>query len=198
VEIHSRAEFLNLAGLVEGGTVVAALLLAWLLGVSPWELLHWRWDALAIGVLATLPMFSLFFIATGPREVATEMLGAALDSCHWYDLVLLAALAGVGEELLFRGVLQPWLAGWNPTFAFFAANIVFGLIHAVTPTYALLATGVGMYLSWLTFGVGEPNLWRAIIAHGVYDAMAFAFIVREYRKKQRQRAAGEEEISEAE
>jgi membrane protease YdiL (CAAX protease family) len=187
VEVRSRAEFLNLAGLVEGGTVVAALGLAWLLGVSPWELLHWRWDALAVGVLATLPMSSMFMIATGPREVATEMLGAALESCRWYDLVLLAALAGVGEELLFRGVLQPWLAGWHPLFAFFATNIVFGLVHAVTPAYALLATGVGMYLSWLTFGIGEPNLWRAIIAHGVYDAVAFAFIVREHRKRRKQR-----------
>ena len=144
MEINSRAEFLNLAGLVEGGTILAALAGGWLLGISPWESMPWQWEAAGLGLLATLPMLGLFFIATGPRTVATELLGAALSQCRWYDLILLAALAGVGEELLFRGVLQPWLALWHPTWAFVLTNIAFGLLHAVTPTYALLAVGVGM------------------------------------------------------
>jgi len=133
--------------------------------------------------VGTLPLLGLFYVAKGPRTVATEMLGEALSRCYWYDWILLAALAGVGEELLFRGVLQLWLSEWNPTFAFIAANIAFGLMHAVAPSYALLTAGVGMYLSWLAYGIGEPNLWRAIIAHGVYDAIAFGLVVREYRRE---------------
>ena len=183
MEVTNRAEFLNLAGLVEGGTILTALAAGWLVGVSPWEVMVWRWDAVGIAVLATLPMLGLFFVAKGPRTVATEMLGEVLSRCHWYDWVVLAALAGVGEELLFRGVLQLWLSEWNPTFAFIATNVAFGLMHAVTPSYALLTAGVGMYLSWLVYGIGEPNLWRAIVAHGVYDAIAFGLIVREYRRK---------------
>ncbi len=184
MEISNRAEFLNVAGLVEGGTILAALGIGWLVGVSPWEVMVWQWDAAAIALLGTLPLLGLFFVAKGPRTVATEMLGEVLSQCHWYDWVLLAALAGVGEELLFRGVLQLWLSEWNPTFAFIATNIAFGLMHAVTPSYALLTAGVGMYLSWLAYGIGEPNLWRAIVAHGVYDAIAFGLIVREYRREQ--------------
>ncbi len=182
MEVTNRAEFLNLAGLVEGGTILTALAGAWLTGVSPWDVMVWRWDAAAIAVLGTLPLLVLFFVAKGPRTVATEMLGEALSRCHWYDWVMLAALAGVGEELLFRGVLQLWLAEWNPAFAFIATNIAFGLMHAVTPSYALLTAGVGMYLSWLAYGIGEPNLWRAILAHGLYDAIAFGLVVREYRR----------------
>jgi hypothetical protein len=36
----------------------------------------------------------------------------------------------------------------------------------------------------LTYGVGEPNVLRAIVAHGVYDAIAFRLIVLEHRRKQ--------------
>ena len=111
------------------------------------------------------------------------MLGAALSRCRWYDLIILAALAGFGEELLFRGMLQPWLAEWNVTFAFIATNVAFGLMHAVTPSYVIVAAGVGMYLSWLSYGIGEPNVLRAVIAHGVYDWIAFVLIIREFRRK---------------
>jgi len=182
VEITNRVEFLNLAGLVEGGTLLTALGWGWLVGVSPWETVHWRWEAVAVALLATLPMLAVFYVASGPRTVAIEMLGQALSRCRLYDLVVLAALAGFGEELLFRGVLQPWMAEWNAVFAFIVTNIAFGLMHAVTPSYALVAAGVGMYLSWLAYGIGEPNVLRAIIAHGVYDAIAFGLIVREYRR----------------
>lgn len=184
MEIRTRAEFLNVAGLVEGGTILAALAGGWLLGISPWESVSWQWRAVAISCIATLPMLGVFFVATGPRTVAVELLGQALSRCRWYDLVLLAALAGLGEELLFRGLLQPWLAQWSPVFGLIATNVAFGLLHAVTPAYALVAGGVGLYLSWLAYGVGEPNLLRAIIAHGVYDAIAFGLIVREYRRRQ--------------
>ncbi|MGD9853873.1 MAG: lysostaphin resistance A-like protein [Planctomycetaceae bacterium] len=193
MEIRNRAEFLNLAGLVEGGTLLLALGGGWLAGVSPWEAVSWRWEAVAVALLATLPMLGVFYVASGPRTAALEMLGGALSLCRWYDLILLAALAGLGEELLFRGVLQPWLAKWNPSIAFFATNVAFGLMHAVTPAYALVAAGVGMYLSWLAYGVGEPNLLRAIVAHGVYDAIAFGLIVREHRRKHAGRAGESEE-----
>lgn len=183
MEITNRGEFLNLAGLVEGGTIFLALCFGWLVGVWPLETVIWRWDAVLVALLGTLPILALFHVVSGPRTVAIEMLGEALSRCRWYDLVFLAALAGVGEELLFRGVLQPWLALWSPLFAFLATNIAFGLMHAVTPMYAVVAAGVGMYLSWLTYGIGEPNLLRAIIAHGAYDLIAFGLIVREYRQK---------------
>ncbi|MBX3439767.1 MAG: CPBP family intramembrane metalloprotease [Planctomycetaceae bacterium] len=183
--ITNRVEFLNLAGLVEGGTILVALGGGWLLGVSPWSSIAWSGEAVAVGLLATLPILGVFHLATGPRTVAVEMLGEALSRCRWYDLILLAALAGFGEELLFRGVLQPWLAQWSAPFAFLAANLAFGVMHAVTPSYALVATGVGMYLSWLAYGIGESNLLRAIIAHGVYDAIAFGLVVRQYRSTMR-------------
>ncbi len=89
----------------------------------------------------------------------------------------MSLLAGVGEELFFRGVLQPELISWTGTLAgLIAASVVFGLLHAITPTYALLATAVGAYLGWLALASG--NLLGPMIAHGVYDFFALAYLIR--------------------
>ncbi len=172
---RDRSEFLRLAGLVEGGTVLVALALGWLLGIRPFALLTWSWSALAWGILAVLPMLGVFLIAHSTRSLVVDMLGGPLSRCRSYDIVALAGLAGLGEELLFRGVLEPAIG-------FLTTNLLFGLVHAVTPLYAALATMFGMYLSWLTFHIdNSPNLLRAIVAHGLYDYIAFLLVIREYR-----------------
>ena len=70
-------------------------------------------------------------------------------------LGLLALGAGVGEETLFRAFLQAALCGGiadaapalPPTAAtaagLAASSVVFGYLHALTPTYFLFATGAG-------------------------------------------------------
>lgn len=181
----SRTDFLNLAGVVEGGLVFLALGFGWVVGISPWDFMDWDLDAVGIGLLATLPMYLAFQLFKEPRDIAVEVLGGVLSRCRWDDMVLVAALAGFGEELFFRGVLQPWIAAWSPITAFFLVNLLFGLVHFASVTYFFIATIVGMYLSWLTYGIGEPNLWRAIVAHGAYDAIAFYLIVREHQQKAR-------------
>ena len=77
------------------------------------------------------------------------------------------------EELLFRGVLHP-LAG--P----FWSNVLFGLAHFITPTYAVLAGLLGAYLGGL-LELSE-NLLAPIITHGLYDFLAFLVVARECRQ----------------
>ena len=96
----------------------------------------------------------------------------------------MAALAGFGEELLFRGVLQPWLGRIHPWVGIIGANLIFGALHALTPAYAVFATLIGLYFSWLYAGYGEPNLARPIIAHALYDYIAFLIIIREVRREE--------------
>lgn len=188
MDIVNRHHFLRLAGLVEGGTVLLAVVLGRLAGIDPWADIAWTWPAVGIGVLATAPIFLVYAYARDTRTVAIEAIGPALNLCRWYDLVVLAAVAGLGEELLFRGVLQPWMSGTSPLVGFVAANVLFGLVHFVTPTYALIAAGLGMYLSVVAFHLPGGNLLSAMIAHGLYDYVAFLLIVREYRTRQ---AAGD-------
>ena len=92
-------------------------------------------------------------------------------------LALLAALAGIGEEALFRGVLQPWLAGAISVWpAVLVTALVFGGLHPVSATYVLLAGLAGAYFGALLVLTG--NLLAPIVAHAGYDFVALLVLAR--------------------
>jgi uncharacterized protein len=53
---------------------------------------------------------------------------------------------------------------------------LFGVAHWLTPTYAVLAGLVGAYLGWTL--AASDNLLVPIVAHGLYDLIALAVLVR--------------------
>jgi len=96
---------------------------------------------------------------------------------HLGQLALVAVMAGVGEELLFRGVLQPALAMRVPEWlAVTAVGVLFGIVHWLTPAYAVLAGVVGIYLGAVFLATG--NLLVPIVAHALYDLVALAVLAR--------------------
>lgn len=193
----NRGQFLNLAAVFEGSLIVAALLVGWAVDVAPLERLSWEWAAVGWGVAATIPVFLLFLVSQGMtfgpfvriKRFLIEMLGPSLHACTWYDLLLLAALAGFSEEVLFRGLLQSWLAGAGPWTGLVLSNILFGLAHMITLTYAVVAALIGCYLGLLynpalVPGIPlESNLLVPIVTHALYDFLAFLVVRRNYRKR---------------
>src|SRR5262249_41240141 len=115
-----RLAVVALAVAVEGGLVVLALLLGWLLGQPP--LAHFAWDpwAAPLGVAATVPVVGLALLMLrwpiGPlariKQFTETVLVPILLPCSLMDLLAIATLAGVGEEMLFRGVFQGVLSRW--------------------------------------------------------------------------------------
>ena len=177
----SRYRFLLLAALVQGGVLLLAILGGYLLGLSPAQLVRWSPRDLIGGLLAVLPMLLVYRFSPDLRKQATDTLGESLSRCRWYDLVGLAALAGIGEELLFRGVLYEGLVPFNPWLALIVSSVAFGLLHALSWNYFLTATCIGFSLHALA-GISEPrNLLAPIIAHSVYDLVAFILLRRERR-----------------
>lgn len=87
------------------------------------------------------------------------------------NLVVVAVFAGVGEELLFRGVLQRLLIRIfkSPLAGIIVVAFVFSAIHfqffGFLPRFIL-----GIVLGLIYWYSG--SLWPAIIAHFVYDAVA--------------------------
>jgi membrane protease YdiL (CAAX protease family) len=85
--------------------------------------------------------------------------------------ILLGTVAGWGEEWLFRGVFQTLLTDkFSSQIGLGVSCIVFGLLHAVTPVYALLAG-----LASLFFGkmyIVSQNLAVPMVCHAVYDIAA--------------------------
>ena len=122
------------------------------------------------------------------KTIVLETLGPALAACRWYDVLLLAAVAGFGEEALFRGALQPLFerssasTGFAWAIGLLASNLIFGLLHFITPTYALLAGLMGVYLGLLLDVTGTRNLLIPVLAHALYDYLAFLLLIRAARE----------------
>ncbi|PKM11526.1 MAG: CPBP family intramembrane metalloprotease [Gammaproteobacteria bacterium HGW-Gammaproteobacteria-3] len=175
----------------EGALILVAAFLGWLADINPFAEISFSERALLYGILGTLPLFLLFLlleqIHTPPlqkiRDLLAETLGTGLYGCHWTDLFLLSAIAGFSEELLFRGLLQPWMeSAWGMAAGLLGSNLIFGLVHAVTPWYALLAALVGVYLGLALDYGGERNLLTPMVIHGLYDFVVFLVIKKSYSR----------------
>ena len=186
-------EFFKLAIWFEGGLGVAALVMAWLVGVNIQGDLKIEFSAFVWAVAGTFPLFLLLLLfdryplgSLYPiKRVLIDILGPCLSLCSTRKLLILALTAGVSEELLFRGVLQPWFENlWGITTALILSNVLFGLAHAVTLTYAVLAGLIGVYLA-IFFDIGEQrNLLIPMLIHGIYDFLAFLVVARALRNEQ--------------
>ena len=183
-------DFFKSACYFEASLILVAVFLGWVAGIDPFENIYFSETAIAFGLIGTAPLFLMFLAlekvqgesVVNIRKLLLNTLGPGLHRYHWTDLLILAAIAGVSEELLFRGVIQPWIeTSWGISAGLILSNIVFGLVHAVTPLYAVLAALVGIYLGLsLDYG-GERNLLTPIIIHGFYDFLAFLALMRAYR-----------------
>ena len=118
--------------------------------------------ALGGGLLlgATLAWVSQRIPWTRPEGPMGEAFRRMVGPLSLPAVVALAAFSAVGEELFFRGVLQPWLGTW-------LTALVFGAVH-VPPERALwswpfLAAGMGLLLGGLTQWTG--GLGAAIGVH---------------------------------
>lgn len=137
---------------------------------------------IAIGVASAMPLVLLlqWFLVTDVPNLARfrdsqidyfAKIGFAFTPLR---MALLAIGAGVSEEMLFRGVLQSWIADGAPlAAAIILPNIVFGLLHARTVLYALIAGVVGVYFGGLYALTG--NILAPIISHALYDWVAFRY-----------------------
>jgi membrane protease YdiL (CAAX protease family) len=170
--------------LFEAALAPAALLLGWRLGVHPLADFAWDPNAVLAGVLAALPMLALLLVTlrwpVGPfariKANFNRDIAPALEGCEWPDLALISVTAGVGEEMLFRGVIQAALSRLlGPVAGLVAASALFGLLHPISPAYIVLAGLLGGYLGvvWLVSG----NLLTAIVAHAVYDFVALLILL---------------------
>ncbi|WP_169979683.1 CPBP family intramembrane glutamic endopeptidase [Tautonia rosea] len=177
--------FVRLALIFELGLAVVAFGIGWPLGIDPWRTLEPNLKGWVIGIGSAVPMFVLLVVCDRDdfpamiriRRLLEQFLLPPLRGCRWWELALIAAAAGLGEETLFRGLLQEALLGWLGVWPALAiASIIFGLLHALTPTYAILATVIGAYLGMLSLMTG--NLLVPIVAHGLYDLIALIYFLR--------------------
>lgn len=171
----------------EAALLVLAAGLGWLLHRPMWADLRWAPHDAAFGALASLPLLVLFLVTLRSSWRPLAEIRAFLDTAvvpifrDWslVQLAVISLLAGLGEEVLFRGVIQGWLVQALGTIpGLVLAGVLFGCAHPLTRGYLLLAGLVGVYLGslWLIAG----NLLVPITAHAVYDFLALVYFLRFY------------------
>lgn len=181
---------------VEIGLALIALAIGLFLGHSPLASVEFsaaaisqNMIAIAWGVLATIPMMLMLLVVErscwGPlirlRNVVFELIVPFFRKSSIVELALIAIAAGIGEEMLFRGIIQALLSEWlrgpySVLVALLVASAIFGACHWITNTYAVLATLIGLLLGGL-FVVTE-NLLAPITAHALYDFVALIYLVK--------------------
>ncbi|MGQ0735687.1 MAG: lysostaphin resistance A-like protein [Acidobacteriota bacterium] len=166
------------------GTESALMVMAWaggrLLGVPPeWgePLRDGAIGLCAAGVLALLNYGLLVLAPAGwlvndVRAVYADVLVPLFGRLNVSSVILIGAVAGVGEEWLFRGLLQPVVG-------IVAASAIFGIVHVggrgmwAFGVWAALMGGALGGLMMATGGLAAP-----VVAHGVYDILALLYIRR--------------------
>jgi membrane protease YdiL (CAAX protease family) len=189
-----RLDGFAMAIAVEGGLALIALLLAWVFHVPLRDQFDLAWSplvpAVVRGLLATLPMLIVFWVLVNSNWPRLRELRAQVE---WLvremfpagsaaQFAMVAALAGVGEELLFRGVLQTKLGEWTtPAVGLVLASLLFGLAHALSKLYFAFAVAVGAFLGWLALAYND--LVAPMVAHGLYDFLALVYLSRGSRSR---------------
>ena len=187
--LRDPPNLLVLAMIFEGGLGVAAVGLGWVFGQPPLAKIAWSTAAWAEGAAAAVPLVGLLalclWVPIGPLrsllKTVEETLIPLFRHSGFLELAVISLLAGVGEEMFFRGVVQDVVAGWvggTPGIwvGLACATLLFALAHLITPTYAVLAGIMGLYLGSLW--IGTQNLLVPIAAHALYDFLALVYLAK--------------------
>lgn len=176
---------LRAAVIFQGSLIPVALLLGAMLGIPVLARFDWSVATVLIGVLATLPMLGFLALLAGSglqayrvlESQVRDFLRTLFRGAPAGSVALLALLAGFGEEMLVRGVLQGWLSEQVPVvWAILLAAVVFGLAHYLSGFYFLFATVIGVYLGVVYHLTG--NLLVAGLAHALYDWVVIRIYLR--------------------
>jgi len=140
--------------------------------------------AIPFAVIGAIVTYSVIFWLTSRSWFNTiemrrlySLLTNLFKNLTWLQIVLLSISAGVGEELLFRGLLQTWLISvTNPWWGIVAASLVFGLMHYLNAAYILLTFLLGGLFGIVYYFT--DSLVLVMLAHTVYDIIAFGIIVK--------------------
>ncbi len=142
----------------------------------------WRDTALGIAVTAVMLLVAAGASVLAERSPAWAFLkrwmmqvSPLVSAMRPRDALAVSLVAGFGEEMLFRGVLQPILTIW-------VASALFAVVHVLRWD----RDGLKMTAFYLPFGLllgylyaFTGNLWGCCVAHVLYDVIALWWMRRQ-------------------
>lgn len=95
-----------------------------------------------------------------------------------FDRIQLSIFAGVGEELLFRGAIQPLLGIWITSLLFVGIHGYFKFKTTGHVLFGFMMFGLSVGLGYLFEWIG---LIAAMVAHAVYDLIMLKLVQNEHQ-----------------
>ena len=136
---------------------------------------HRRGFALAVLMLPMVALINGLLVPQVTGEVFhnPQLYAMAPNGFSWPALLSMLFMAGfvapLGEELVFRGLLFPWLRGHlGAVAAAILSGLIFATLHGV-PILIPALTAIGTALALLYHRCG--SLWPVILAHGAFNAI---------------------------
>ena len=129
------------------------------------------WQPIVFGALGTTALsVAVSQFGLEPQGVKQAMKIAQEPAAFLLSLALLAGLAPLVEELVFRGLLYGWLESrWGQGIAFIVSSLAFAAAH-IEPAHALLVLPLGLLFGWLRRRTG--SLWPSLVAHMANNGLA--------------------------
>ena len=108
------------------------------------------------------------------RQASEQMFTPTLQAHPWLSPIVIGLLAGVCEELLFRGPMQAALIRRLPVWmALVFGGLLFAAMHMDLGGMPA-RTGLGIVLGWIVWRTG--SIWPAMLMHAVFDGTQLAWL----------------------
>lgn len=140
--------------------------------------LPWRWDGSALrvtlwGSLLTLVLMAGFVGLTALTGLATWRWNASVLPVTSVLYTLLVAMAGIGEEIMFRGYLMRTLGHLGARKTAVISSLVFAAMHMTTGRINPLDL-LALFLHGYLFAVmaqRTKSVWPSMIIHFLYNGL---------------------------
>lgn len=130
-----------------------------------------NWKYIVFGALGTMAL-SVAVSQFGLQPEGMKQVFEIVRDLHQLalSLLLLAVLAPLVEELIFRGLLYGWLAGrWGRNVGWIVSSIAFAAAHT-EPAHIILVFPLGLLFGWLR--QRTDSLLPSLVAHIANNGLA--------------------------
>jgi membrane protease YdiL (CAAX protease family) len=112
---------------------------------------------------------SVVYVVIGASRPPVDVSAYPTTAVRFSVLLMGPAVAGVVEEMAFRGYMQSHLERIGPTFAILVTSTAFTLLHATHGLAYLLAVAPGFFLASVVYG------YLALKSGSILPGMALHF-----------------------
>lgn len=105
-----------------------------------------------LGLIGAMAALSVAYVLIGASRPPVDVSPYPTTAIRFSILLMGPAVAGIVEEMAFRGYMQSHLERIGPTFAILATSAAFTLLHVTHGLAYLLAVAPGFFLASLVYG----------------------------------------------